>query len=154
METDVSDDAEVRGPNAVDIHVGRRVRMRRRMLGVSQQALAAALGRTFQQVQKYERGANRISASKLYEIAQTLQTPISFFFEGLEDAGTTKSDAPGGSVDRTLSDFLATPEGLDLAQAFPRIGGEHLRRKVLGLARALAEEDEALAQAERARQDG
>ena len=79
--------SEGRGPNPIDLHVGARIRMRRRLLGVSQERLAEALGLTFQQVQKYERGANRVSASKLYEIARTLQTPVTYFFDGLADAG-------------------------------------------------------------------
>ncbi len=74
-----------RSPNPVDTHVGQRVRTRRRLLGISQERLAEALGLTFQQVQKYERGANRISASKLYEIARFLASPVSYFFEGLTD---------------------------------------------------------------------
>src|SRR5580692_8901907 len=77
--------SEDRSPNPVDLHVGARIRMRRRMLGVSQEKLADALGLTFQQVQKYERGANRVSASKLYEIAAALKTPVAYFFEGLAD---------------------------------------------------------------------
>src|SRR5215472_8542656 len=78
-----------RSPNPVDLHVGGRVRMRRKMLGISQERLADALGLTFQQVQKYERGANRISASKLYEIARFLSAPIAYFFEGLADPTTS-----------------------------------------------------------------
>ena len=81
-----------KSPNPVDIHVGGRVRLRRRMLGLSQERLAGALGLTFQQVQKYERGSNRISASKLYEIARFLSAPVAYFFEGLSDP-TTAPDA-------------------------------------------------------------
>src|SRR4051812_37905868 len=82
-------------PNPVDLYVGGRIRMRRRSLGVSQEKLADDLGLTFQQVQKYERGANRVSASKLYEIARSLQTPVAFFFEGLNDpAGSAAYDPP------------------------------------------------------------
>src|SRR5579884_660298 len=77
-------DAE-RSPNPVDLHVGARIRMRRKSLGVSQERLADSLGLTFQQVQKYERGANRVSASKLYEIARALQTSVAYFFDGLAD---------------------------------------------------------------------
>src|SRR6188768_2616137 len=82
---DLSEETEGRRPNPVDLHVGGRVRMRRTLLGVSQEQLADSLGLTFQQVQKYERGANRVSASKLYESARALQAPVSFFFEGLAD---------------------------------------------------------------------
>src|SRR5271163_5343803 len=85
--------AETRFPNPVDLHVGARIRLRRRMQGVSQEKLADALGLTFQQVQKYERGANRVSASKLYEIATALQAPVSYFFDGLADPS---EDGVGG----------------------------------------------------------
>ena len=80
----------------VDIHVGAQVRARRKTLGVSQEALGDALGLTFQQVQKYERGANRVSASKLFAIAKTLQVPVSYFFDGLEDPVTGEGAAPAG----------------------------------------------------------
>src|SRR3982751_2918628 len=104
-------DAEAqRSPNPVDLHVGSRVRMRRKMLGISQERLAEALGLTFQQVQKYERGANRVSASKLYEIARFLSTPVAYFFEGL-------AETPGGEdseAEQTVHDFLMTSEGLEL----------------------------------------
>ena len=81
METFVTDSPEARTPNIVDIHVGGRVRMRRKMLGVSQETLADALGLSFQQVQKYERGTNRVGASKLWQLSQVLDVPISFFFD-------------------------------------------------------------------------
>ncbi len=125
----------------VDRHVGGRVRLRRKLLGRSQDALAEVLGLTFQQVQKYERGANRISASKLYEIAAALEVPVTFFFEGLAD--TARDDAEGGR-DRAarVSAFLASPEGLDWARAASAIRSEPLRRKVLELARAMAEDDD------------
>lgn len=127
-------------PHPVDRHVGGRVRLRRKLLDRSQDALAEVLGLTFQQVQKYERGANRISASKLYEIAAALEVSVTFFFEGLED--TARDDAAGGR-DRALrvSAFLASSEGLDWARAASAIRSEPLRRKVLELARAIAEDD-------------
>ena len=132
-----------RAPNPVDLHVGGRVRMRRKMLGVSQERLADALGLTFQQVQKYERGANRVSASKLYEIARFLSAPISYFFEGLSDP--TSGEAPGhdDASEQFVHDFLMTSEGLELAAAFPKIRRSRLRRRVLDLVRALSEDEEA-----------
>ncbi len=131
-----------RSPNPVDLHVGGRVRMRRKMLGVSQERLADALGLTFQQVQKYERGANRVSASKLYEIARFLSAPISYFFEGLSDP--TAAGAPGhdDASEQFVHDFLMTSEGLELAAAFPKIRRSRLRRRVLDLVRALSEDEE------------
>ena len=132
-----------KSPNPVDLHVGGRVRMRRKMLGISQERLAEALGLTFQQVQKYERGANRISASKLYEIARFLSAPIAYFFEGLNDpaAGNAAGDIHG--AEQHVHGFLMTSEGLELAAAFPRIGRARLRRRILDLVRSLTEEDEA-----------
>ncbi|MDB5458069.1 MAG: transcriptional regulator, family [Caulobacter sp.] len=137
----MSEDTEGRRPNPVDLHVGARVRMRRKLLGVSQEQLADSLGLTFQQVQKYERGANRVSASKLYEIARALQSSVSFFFEGLADPldGADGDDA-GQEAQRILQDFLTTPEGLELAEAFPKISRGKVRRQILDLVRAMAEE--------------
>ena len=117
--------------------------MRRKMLGVSQERLAEALGLTFQQVQKYERGANRISASKLYEIARFLSAPIAYFFEGLGDptAGASAAGLDDAS-EQHVHGFLMTSEGLELAAAFPRIGRSRLRRRILDLVRSLADEEE------------
>jgi len=132
---------EGRAPNPVDLHVGGRVRMRRKILGVSQEHLADALGLTFQQVQKYERGANRVSASKLYEIAKTLQVPVSYFFDGLADPMTNDVDEVGAAAERVVTEFLNTPEGLELAEMFPKIGRGRVRRQVLDLVRAMAEDE-------------
>lgn len=126
-----------RGPNPIDRHVGLRLRMRRKELGVSQEKLADSIGLTFQQVQKYERAANRISASKLWEMARVLNTSVAYFYEGLSNAG----DGCGASrPDRRVQDFLVTQEGMELAAAFPRIAPPKLRRRVLELVRVLAEE--------------
>ena len=131
-----------RTPNPVDLHVGLRVRLRRRELGVSQEKLAESIGLTFQQVQKYERAANRVSASKLWEMARALKTSISYFFEGLGDpAEQTADDAPDGPPPAHA--FLLTPEGLELAAAFPKIRKARVRRKILDLVRAMVEDDEA-----------
>jgi transcriptional regulator with XRE-family HTH domain len=115
--------------------------MRRKLLGVSQEQLADSLGLTFQQVQKYERGANRVSASKLYEIARTLQVPVSFFFDGLADPmDGSENDEVGQHAERVVQEFLTTPEGLELAEVFPKINRGRVRRQVLDLVRAMAEE--------------
>ena len=137
----MTDTPQSRTPNVVDLHVGVRVRMRRKMLGVSQEALADALKLTFQQVQKYERGANRVSASKLYEIAKTLQVPVSFFFEGLADPASDELDEVGAAAERVVTEFLNTPEGLELAEMFPKIGRGRVRRQVLDLVRAMADDE-------------
>lgn len=132
-----------RFPNPVDLHVGARIRMRRKVLGVSQEKLAEELGLTFQQVQKYERGANRVSASKLYEIARALSAPVAYFFEGLTDPsipGSVCEDA-----EQFMHDFLMTPEGLELAAAFPKIRRGRIRRRLLDLVRCMVDEEVELA---------
>jgi len=127
-------------PNPIDLHVGARIRMRRKILGVSQERLADDLGLTFQQVQKYERGANRVSASKLYEIARSLQSSVAYFFEGLADPADATGMAEGAS-DQFVHDFLMTGEGLELAALFPRITKQRVRRRILDLVRSMADED-------------
>jgi transcriptional regulator with XRE-family HTH domain len=125
-------------PNLTDQHVGRRVRMRRLMLAMSQEKLAAALGLTFQQVQKYERGANRIGAGRLQHLSHILQVPVSFFFEGVPNAS-----APHGSNGSALSlaqidDFVSDLDGLRLIRAFMRIDNAALRRRIVMLVQEIA----------------
>jgi transcriptional regulator with XRE-family HTH domain len=126
-------------PNPIDRHVGSRVRMRRMMLGMSQEKLGDALGLTFQQVQKYEKGANRIGASRLQQISQILQVPVSFFFEG---APSQRTDRPEGFAEAPspayVSDFLATSDGLALTKAFVRIKDAKLRRRIVDLVEQIA----------------
>src|SRR3954468_8091869 len=105
---DKHDIAADSGPNPVDRHVGLRIRMRRKELGVSQERLAECIGLTFQQVQKYERAANRVSASKLWEVARALNTNIAYFYEGLADDPHARSNLPPD----TVQDFLLSPEGM------------------------------------------
>ncbi len=126
----------VRRPSAVDVHVGGRVRVRRRLINMTQETLADLIRVTFQQVQKYERGSNRISASKLFAIADALEVPISYFFEGLDEPVARDGDSQG--PERTIQGFLRTPEGIELARLFPRIAKGPLRRRVLDLVRAAA----------------
>jgi transcriptional regulator with XRE-family HTH domain len=113
--------------------------MRRKLLGVSQERLAEQLGLTFQQVQKYERGANRVSASKLYEIARALQTSVSYFFEGLADTVEPGLDVAGQEF---MHQLVMTPEGMELATLFPRLKRGRVRRRVLDLVRALTDEED------------
>ena len=134
-------DSDVRSPNPIDLHVGARIRTRRKILGVSQQKLAESLGLRFQQVQKYERGANRVSASKLYEIASALHAQIAYFFEGLADPSQPSSEGIDNGVEQFVHDFLMTPEGLELAGFFPKVRSGTVRRRILDLVRAMAEED-------------
>jgi len=131
-----------KAPNPVDKHVGSRVRMRRMMLSMSQEKLGDALGLTFQQVQKYEKGTNRIGASRLQQISNILQVPVSFFFEGAphlpgHSSHSGMSEAPSPAY---VSDFLATSDGLSLTKAFMRIKNGKLRRKVVDLVEQIADE--------------
>lgn len=129
-------------PNPTDKHVGSRVRMRRMMLGMSQEKLGDALSLTFQQVQKYEKGTNRIGASRLQQIAHFLQVPVAFFFEG---APELPAHGMGGVVDAPspayVSDFLATTDGLALTKAFMRIKDPKLRRRIVDLVSQIAGDD-------------
>ena len=131
-----------KAPNPIDKHVGSRVRMRRMMLGMSQEKLGDALELTFQQVQKYEKGTNRIGASRLQQISHILQVPVAFFFEGAPHfpgggrAGL--EDAPSPTY---VSDFLATSDGLSLTKAFMRIPDAKLRRRIVDLVQQIAGED-------------
>lgn len=130
-----------KAPNPTDKHVGARVRMRRMMLGMSQEKLGNALDLTFQQVQKYEKGANRIGASRLQQIAHILQVSVSFFFEGAPSVPgyqpTGMSEAPSPAY---VSDFLATSDGLSLTKAFMRIKDAKLRRRIVDLVEQIAED--------------
>jgi transcriptional regulator with XRE-family HTH domain len=124
-----------KSPSPVDKHVGSRVRMRRMMLDMSQTTLGDALGITFQQVQKYEKGINRISASRLHQVCHTLQVPVSFFFEEMLDVPAA---AMQSSPDR-FTDFMATREGLTLAKAFMQINSVQLRRRIVDLVKQIEE---------------
>ena len=122
-----------KAPNPTDKHVGSRVRMRRMMLGMSQEKLGDSLGLTFQQVQKYEKGTNRIGASRLQQISHVLQVPVAFFFEGAPNAQMVGrheglAEAPSPAY---VSDFLATADGLALTKAFMRIEDSKLRRRIV-----------------------
>jgi transcriptional regulator with XRE-family HTH domain len=135
----MAEDTEDQGPHRVDRHVGDRIRRRRRALGLSQDDLAGSVGLTFQQIQKYERGANRVSASKLYQIAQALSAPVRYFFDGLADPvqaeGVQEGDAPEFTLDLPL-----TPEERDLIAWFGRIDSRRMRRQIVGLVRTIVEE--------------
>ena len=122
-------------PNPIDKHVGSRVRMRRMMLGMSQSTLADGLDLTFQQVQKYEKGTNRISASRLQHISQILQLPVTFFFEGLPGQSKAKDDVTSSAY---VTDFLATRNGLALTKAFMKIKDAKLRRNIVNLIEEIA----------------
>lgn len=126
--------AKYEGPNPADIHVGARVRLRRTMLGMSQEKLGEALGLTFQQVQKYERGANRVGASRLWEMSRVLDVPVSYFFEELD--GTPQGGA-AASGERD-GDPMAKRETLELVRAYYKIEDPTIRRRIFDLTKALA----------------
>jgi transcriptional regulator with XRE-family HTH domain len=132
-----------KAPNPIDKHVGSRVRMRRMMLGMSQEKLGDALGLTFQQVQKYEKGTNRIGASRLQQISQILQVPVAFFFEGAPHlaGGPVPEGAEHAPSPAYVSDFLATSDGLSLTKAFMRIPDAKLRRRIVDLVQQIAGEE-------------
>jgi transcriptional regulator with XRE-family HTH domain len=130
-----------KAPNPIDKHVGSRVRMRRMILGMSQSKLADGLGLTFQQVQKYEKGANRMGASRLQQISHILQIPVPFFFEGAPQlTGQSKGNGAAPSP-AYVSEFLATPDGLALTKAFMRIKDIRLRRRIVELVQGMAGDD-------------
>ena len=127
-------------PNPIDVHVGNRVRMRRMLVGMSQEKLGDALGLTFQQVQKYEKGANRVSASRLYQMAASLGVPIQFFFDDMPvtiQTGNTDGMAESDNAG-LLMDFLNSSEGFQLGRAFSTIKDPTVRRRVLDLVKSLS----------------
>ena len=124
-----------RGPTSIDQHVGARLRLRRSMLDMSQSELGEKLGVTFQQVQKYERGTNRIGASRLFNVARVMGVPVAYFFEGLDDSGSSELRDKDSD---TLYDFIASPDGLALASAFAGIKDQTVRRRVIDLLRSLS----------------
>jgi transcriptional regulator with XRE-family HTH domain len=131
-----------KAPNPIDKHVGSRVRMRRMMLSMSQEKLGGALGLTFQQVQKYEKGTNRIGASRLQQISHILQVPVAFFFEGAPSFHP-QSDAIGEAPSPSyVADFLATSDGLALTKAFMEIKEPKLRRRIVDLVEEIAGREE------------
>ena len=125
-------------PNTIDVHVGGRIRVRRKLLNMSQSDLAHALGLTSQQIEQYEAGAKRVSSSRLHEISRALTAPISFFFHGL-----TNPDADGGettsSGDETLAACLAMPDAIPLLKAFSRVRTPSLRRRLIALISSVAD---------------
>lgn len=132
----------VKTPNPIDRHVGSRVRMRRMLVGMSQEKLGDALGVTFQQIQKYEKGTNRISASRLQTIAKVLGVPVEFFFEGSPQP-VAMNEAGFGEIGQTtfVADFLSTGEGVQLNKAFVRIKDPKIRRRIIDLVATIAGEE-------------
>ncbi len=120
-----------RSPDPIDAHVGARLRLRRMMLGVSQEKLAAQVGVTFQQIQKYEKGQNRIGASRLLQLSRALSAPVGYFFEGAPGSAADAATAPD------VASLLATPEAVQLATAFAQVADAATRRRIVDLVQAL-----------------
>ena len=150
-EAALSDDGDERGnsrrANPIDKHVGERVRLRRMLLGMSQERLGDQLGLTFQQVQKYEKGVNRIGASRLFDLAQVLGVPIQYFYENMPTAVSGLPQAPGFADKKGeayVSDFLSSRDGVELNKAFARISDPRIRRSIVDMVRSIAGEETAV----------
>ena len=128
-----------RSPNPIDIHVGTRVRLRRQVMKMSQEKLGDQLGVTFQQVQKYERGANRVGASRLWKMSQVLDVPVGFFYDGLEEMGGSTEFATDDELP-IVYEFINSTDGVNLAKAVSQIKNKAVRRQILELARSLAKD--------------
>ena len=124
--------------NPVDVQVGNRVRIRRMLIGMSQEKLGELLSLTFQQVQKYEKGVNRIGAGRLYDISRILGVPIDYFYEGISAQPTGEGVADGAPP---VMEFVSSGEGLQLSLAFMKIKDSKVRKRVLDLVKSLAEEE-------------
>ncbi|MBY3117147.1 helix-turn-helix transcriptional regulator [Rhizobium leguminosarum] len=122
---------KAKSPNSIDVYVGNRVRVRRKTLGMTQNGLAELLGITFQQIQKYEKGTNRIGASRLQRISEILRVPVGFFFEN-------GGSGPVDGATNELNSFLSSKEGLALNKAFIAIEDPNIRQKLVALAKSLA----------------
>lgn len=128
-------------PNPIDVHVGTRVRLRRTMLSLSQEKLGESLGITFQQIQKYEKGTNRIGASRLQKLSEILKIPVSFFFEDVPGSHqNSASELSETESPNYVVDFLSSTEGLQLNKAFANIKDPNVRKKIVDLVRSLSEE--------------
>ena len=133
-------------PNPVDVHVGSRVRLRRTLLGMSQGRLGDAIGLTFQQVQKYERGANRVSSSRLFDLARVLDVPVSYFFDGMSASTSARTNGRQRGLGERKppaleADPMAKRETLKLMRAYYRIPDAHVRKRVFELTKTLARAD-------------
>ncbi|KXF79561.1 Cro/Cl family transcriptional regulator [Paramesorhizobium deserti] len=130
-------------PNPIDVHVGSRIRLRRNMLGLSQEKLGESLGITFQQIQKYEKGTNRVGASRLQAISSILNVPVSFFFEDAPGSTTPGAGSFGEDSEATyVVDFLNSNEGVQLTRSFTKISDPKVRRKIIDLVKSLADDNE------------
>ena len=133
-----SPDNTKKNPNPVDIHVGGRVRLRRMLVGLSQEKLGTSMGLTFQQIQKYEKGVNRIGASRLFRLSQVLDVPVQFFFDGMPPMqGSVATGMAEPKQEAFLYEFLNTRDGLELNRAFVKVTNADMRKAVIELVRSL-----------------
>jgi len=131
-------DSTKKKPNPVDVYVGGRVRLRRMLVGLSQEKLGISMGLTFQQIQKYEKGANRIGASRLFRLSQILEVPVQFFFDGMPAVdGQVATGMAEPKQDAFLYEFLHTRDGLELIRAFVKVANADIRKSVIELVRSL-----------------
>jgi transcriptional regulator with XRE-family HTH domain len=140
------EERNARRPNPIDIHVGSRVRLRRMILGMSQEKLGESLGLTFQQVQKYEKGVNRIGASRLFDLAQVLGVPVQFFYEEAPQRSASALPSTGMAerpAESYVAEFLGSRDGLELNKAFSKIADQKIRKSIVDLVRAVAGDDDA-----------
>src|SRR5215203_2966592 len=138
----VLNESGTKEPQDVDRHVGSRVRMQRMAIGVSQEKLGDACGITLQQIQKYEKGMNRMGASRLHQIARVLQVPVEFFYEGAPSDSQSGGASAMEKGARSITDFLATSEGLELVKAFMAVKDAKVRRRIIDMAKAVASREE------------
>ncbi|NJM55403.1 MAG: helix-turn-helix transcriptional regulator [Verrucomicrobiae bacterium] len=142
-ESDVGGERNARRANLIDTHVGQRLRLRRMLLGMSQEKLGEQLGLTFQQVQKYEKGVNRVGASRLFDLAHVLGVPVQYFYDELDPSSVDANGQARGFAERSTEtyvvDFLGTREGLELNKAFARVSEPRVRRAIIDLVRSLAD---------------
>ncbi len=135
-------DQSVRAPNPVDVHVGTRVRLRRTLLGMTQTGLGQAIGLTFQQVQKYERGVNRIGSSRLYDLARVLDVPVNFFFDEMPKAIASKSGAASSGASDGAEvfdpDIVSKRETLELVRAYYKIDSPLVRKRLFEMVKSLS----------------
>lgn len=131
-------EAKTDGPHPIDVHVGARVKLRRMIMGMSQDLLGKSLGLTFQQIQKYEKGANRIGASRLFELSKLLDVPISYFYDDYNGADVVTGFAEGDSAD-ALMQLVNSPDGVELCRHFAEITDPKVRKRVLDLVKTIAD---------------
>ncbi|MEZ5892391.1 MAG: helix-turn-helix transcriptional regulator [Parvularculaceae bacterium] len=138
---DDSFDGRRKGPHPIDVHVGSRVKLRRMILGMSQETLGKSLGLTFQQIQKYEKGVNRIGASRIYEMAQLLDVPVQFFYD---EYGETPNRPDGAAEEpNPVMELVSSPEGVQLCRYFAAIKDPQVKKRVIDLVRSIAETESA-----------